>query len=262
VRKDIVFIDKYLRGKSSCLKVAKGMGCKVYTLRSSVPSPSRLRQIEHVINWGRRTIPEWAMGLNIVNHPDAIINSSNKLLAFNILEREGVNIVPYTDWHSKAVEWIESGKRVMCRTLLSAHSGEGIVFSTSIEELVPSPLYTLYIPKKLEFRVHVIHGEVVALQQKKKLTPQELEARGITEPSKYIRNLANGYIFSTSIDEEIRDITSSAKEEALKAINALGLHFGAVDIIISSKTNEAMVLEVNTAPGLKGSTLDVYINNL
>ena len=38
--------------------------------------------------------------------------------------------------------------------------------------------------------------------------------------------------------------------EATKAVAALGLDFGAVDVIYNEKYGRAYVLEVNTAPGL------------
>jgi len=43
------------------------------------------------------------------------------------------------------------------------------------------------------------------------------------------------------------------------AVNCLGLDFGAVDIIYNQKKDVSFVLEVNTAPGLEGSTLNEYV---
>jgi D-alanine-D-alanine ligase-like ATP-grasp enzyme len=37
------------------------------------------------------------------------------------------------------------------------------------------------------------------------------------------------------------------------------LDFGAVDVIYNRAQDKAYVLEVNTAPGLEGSTLDNYV---
>ena len=45
---------------------------------------------------------------------------------------------------------------------------------------------------------------------------------------------------------------------AVNAVKALGLDFGAVDIIYNEKENQYYVLEVNTAPGLEGTTLIKY----
>jgi glutathione synthase/RimK-type ligase-like ATP-grasp enzyme len=45
---------------------------------------------------------------------------------------------------------------------------------------------------------------------------------------------------------------------ACKAVNLLGLDFGAVDIGHRLIDNKFFVFEVNTAPGLEGTTLDKY----
>jgi len=45
---------------------------------------------------------------------------------------------------------------------------------------------------------------------------------------------------------------------ALAAVSALGLDFGAVDIIYNEHENQYYVLEVNTAPGLEGTTVEKY----
>ena len=48
------------------------------------------------------------------------------------------------------------------------------------------------------------------------------------------------------------------KEKRNAAIKALGLDFGAVDIIYNEAEDQHYVLEVNTAPGLEGTTLQKY----
>ena len=55
-------------------------------------------------------------------------------------------------------------------------------------------------------------------------------------------------------------INKSVKEQALKAIQALGLDFGAVDVGYNTRENKAYVYEVNSAPGLQGTTLTAYTN--
>jgi D-alanine-D-alanine ligase-like ATP-grasp enzyme len=69
-----------------------------------------------------------------------------------------------------------------------------------------------------------------------------------------VRNHDNGFIF---VRNDVK-APSSVEEQAVRAIKALGLDFGAVDIIWNDKQQKAYVLEVNTAPGLEGSTVDDY----
>jgi D-alanine-D-alanine ligase-like ATP-grasp enzyme len=55
------------------------------------------------------------------------------------------------------------------------------------------------------------------------------------------------------------DIVDNA---ALGAVSALGLDFGAVDVKCNRQGTRAAVLEVNTAPGLQGTTLRKYAEAL
>lgn len=50
--------------------------------------------------------------------------------------------------------------------------------------------------------------------------------------------------------------------EAIKAVNALGLDFGAVDIVTEKNTGIPYVLEVNTAPGNEGTTTQKYVDSI
>ncbi|CAN5950619.1 unnamed protein product [Sphagnum jensenii] len=64
---------------------------------------------------------------------------------------------------------------------------------------------------------------------------------------------SNGFIYARNnvFPEILRD------EIAIAATTALGLDFGAVDII-EDKNEKLYVLEVNTAPGLEGKTVELY----
>ena len=45
---------------------------------------------------------------------------------------------------------------------------------------------------------------------------------------------------------------------AVDCVNHIGLDFGAVDIIYNNRDDVCYLLEVNTAPGLQGTTLEKY----
>ena len=52
-------------------------------------------------------------------------------------------------------------------------------------------------------------------------------------------------------------------EEGRKAVNALALDFGAVDVLYAFREEgKAYVLEVNTCPGLEGGTLQRYVDQI
>ena len=55
------------------------------------------------------------------------------------------------------------------------------------------------------------------------------------------------------------DLPEDCEKQAVAAVVALGLDFGAVDVVYNVKEQKAYVLEVNSAPGLSGTTLDKYV---
>ena len=58
-------------------------------------------------------------------------------------------------------------KTIFARTLTNSTGGKGIVeFEWPNASPPAAPLYTAYIPKKAEYRVHVFNGEVIDIQQK------------------------------------------------------------------------------------------------
>ena len=77
---------------------------------------------------------------------------------------------------------------------------------------------------------------------------------GFNRTSSNIRNHTNGWIYARS-DVAIPDMLCPI---AIQAVNLLGLDFGAVDIGHRIIDNKFFVFEVNTAPGLEGTTLDKY----
>jgi hypothetical protein len=141
-------------------------------------------------------------------------------------------------------------KTVFARTLVNSTSGRGII-EFNIQETTPTPrapLYTAYIPKKAEYRVHVFNGEVIDIQQKRK-------KRGFEEErDTRIRNLHNGYVYTREniIPPDNLGVLATA------AVAACNYQYGAVDVIYNEKQNQCFVLEVNSRPGLMGTTVDKY----
>lgn len=204
-----------------------------------------------IINWGSSQLPDQVLACEkIFNSPAAVRNASNKLKSFELFAQADVSIPPFfTDYGDAEDYMVDNGGVMVCRTKLAGHSGEGIEIAETVDELVRAPLYTLYIPKKEEYRYHVFQGHVVDIQRKarKREVPDEAV-------NWKVRNLDGGFIFA----REGVVASPVASEEAVKAVAALGLDFGAVDIIWNEREDKYYVLEVNTAPGLAGSTLEGY----
>lgn len=174
----------------------------------------------------------------------------DKATQLNRFNANDVTCPEFTNDRNTALSWIRDGSAVMCRTLLRASEGRGIVVAETEEQLVNAPLYTRYVPKKQEYRVHVLNGQVIDVQMKKK-------RRGFEdERNTKIRNLANGYVFCRDGISEPENL----RQLAVRATASLGYNLGAVDIAYNVKRNQLVVLEVNANPGMQGQTLENYAN--
>jgi glutathione synthase/RimK-type ligase-like ATP-grasp enzyme len=172
----------------------------------------------------------------------------DKLTQLNSFNTNEVTCPEFTRDIEVARQWIDEGAAVMCRTLLRASEGRGIVVAETPEQLVRCSLYTKYVPKKQEFRVHVLDGQVIDVQQKRKRKGFE------DERNTKIRNLANGYVFCRDGIVE----PPTLRQLAINATRALGYRLGAVDVAYNVKKEQLVVLEVNANPGMQGTTLEKY----
>ncbi len=245
-----VFIAPYKMGSESAKALAGAIGAlRIRTEKSKFKG----NQNKVVINWGCSTLPEEVMKCRVINRPDAVATAANKLKFFNKINEVGGVRVPETTTEIAVVQdWLRNGSAVVCRTVLNGNSGAGIVLHDAgyEGEITKAPLYVKYVPKKQEYRIHVRDGNVVDIQRKarRKDTPDD-------QVNWKIRNHDNGFIFARNEDIEC---PQDVKDQAVAAVVACGLDFGAVDVIFNDKAKQAYVLEINTAPGLSGTTLDGY----
>ena len=208
----------------------------------------RPRQRHFVINWGNHNVPQWWTGG--LNNPATVHRTSNKLNAFNIMKAAGISIPEFTTNQAVAQAWIREGKVVVGRRVLNGSKGIGcVVWSVETEQAAPCPLYTLHLRHRREFRIHVWRGRVIDQVEK-------LKRRGYEGRNSWIRNYNNGYVFARNGVQ----IPEVVKQEAIRACQALGLDFGAVDVAFREKEGRAFVFEVNTAPGMEGTTIQRYAN--
>lgn len=240
----MLHIYPYKKGSKSARELAKELGVKRIKTEGSRYKPGANKTI---LNWGSSNMPEEYLISQVLNHPRDVERATNKLSALLTMDPM-VRVPPFTTSREEASRWVLEGP-VVCRTLLQGNSGAGIHIARTEQELVAAPLYTEYIKKKSEWRVHIFCDAVIMVQRK---------VRNYDVPDDEVvwevRNKQNGFVFQQhGIEPPIAVI-----EESEKAINALGLDFGAVDVIWNKKRGEAYVLEVNCAPGLEGTTLERY----
>jgi hypothetical protein len=148
-----------------------------------------------------------------------------------------------------------TGKHVwFARTLINSTNGRGIVeVDLRSEQRIPNaPLYTEYIPKRAEYRFHVFGGRVIDVQEKRK------KREFGDDRNTRIRNVNNGYVYC----RDGVNPPDGAADLAIRAVAALGYQYGAVDVIYNERRNQSYVLEVNSRPGLMGTTLDKYVDAL
>lgn len=214
----------------------------------------RPKQRSLVINYGSNRSPNWfgrVVSSYWLNSPAHCAAAGNKLDAFRLFQSVGLSIPEWTNNRELAQGWISQGGVCVARTVLNGHSGRGIILCSGNDHpLVPAPLYVKYKKKRKEFRVHVFQGQVIDVCEKRRMRQE----RRPEQFDGYIRNHANGWVFCR--DNIIRPVGLDAL--AIGACTALGLDFGAVDIIWNEKENKCYLLEVNTAPGLEKTTLETY----
>lgn len=177
-----------------------------------------------------------------------------KLSQYQWFVAQGIPCLTYTDQQDEADKWFKDGQVVFARHLLNSSCGKGItVFDPDKECISPgkspkAPVYTLYKKKKREFRVHIFKDKVVRVVEKK------LRSNWNGPKESKIRNLANGYVFCSCIDEP-----TGLRELAIKASGVVSSDFRGVDVGYNEKQQQLFVIEVNSAPGIEGSNVEAYV---
>lgn len=243
-----LFVLPYKAGSESVKNLKEALKIKSIKLENSKFKGSDKKT---VLNWGNSPVntPLEVLKCRILNHPEAVSKAVNKLTTFKLLKDAGVTIPEFSDTKEEASKWLAAGKTVVVREVLNGYGGNGIKLIENPAEIPDAPLYTQYIPKTEEYRVHVFKNEAFFIQRKarkKEIADDKINWK--------VRNLAGGFIFA---NQDVQ-VAEACQQEAIKAVQALGLDFGAVDIIWNKNRNKYYVLEINTAPGLTGTTLEKY----
>lgn len=203
-----------------------------------------------VINWGRTDLPE--LRSRVLNKGVSVRLAANKLATFTRLRESGVPTCLFSTDVLEAREWAKTST-VFGRRQLGAREGRGITLFGPNHGPIPEdadfPLYTKFWKADREVRYHVFRDKVIDVQEKRRRRNEDRLPKSF-----YIRSHNNGWIFAREGVEQ----HPGARDAAIRALGALGLDFGAIDLRILG--NSCAILEVNTAPGLEGATLQNYIN--
>lgn len=266
------------RASSSARTLARALGCRRW-YEDSTPGKKTAPVVPVIINWGASDAPNWirreywpwpnAVKFHMLNGVDGVSRAINKLRTLETLKQANVPCLDFTtELGETTAQWIAEDGKYIARRTLSGSSGNGLVVVTGTpDNAAPrAPLYTRYYPKTHEFRVHVWKGQVIDFTQKR--LSEQFRAEGRRE---IVRSHDNGWNFAHNIDPGLdpQGITA-VKEAGIAAVRALGLDFGAADVlaVAGRPTRHAngrrrilhlRVCEVNTGPGLENSaTIQAY----
>jgi hypothetical protein len=218
------------------------------------------RATDLIINWGSRTYPNSEFNIHgtapvFLNHPQAVYYARDKRETFRLLTEGSVPTLEWTVDIAEAARWFSEGHVVMQRNTATGQGGVGIVvcdptLTVKVEPDGQGVLWTKYFKKRSEYRVHVWGNDILDLQEKRKRRGAEACPR--------IRSHSNGWVFA----REGVAVPACVGQAAVAAVRALGLDFGAVDIGYNAHYDRAAVFEVNTAPGIEGTTLEKYASKI
>ena len=241
----------YKQGSRSAKVLADALGGKVLKLEGSRYQPV---QDDVIVNWGNTSLyRNLVLGSTFLNKPVSVTTASNKLTFFQTVPED---VVPafWVDKEDIPDDVFKGDGQVVCRTVLSGHSGAGIVLADARASLVDARLYVKYIKKQDEYRIHIgktPDGKINVIS-----TQRKARRANVDNPNWQVRNHQNGFIYVRNNVNPPAD----AQRVAVEAFQATGLDFGAVDVIWNERQQRAYVLEINTAPGLEGQTVVDYAN--
>lgn len=235
-----VLFAPYNMGSAGAKALAQSINAK------RTKATKRLKRDVVLVNWGRSDLTVRGYPYKILNASDKIIRATNKLHCLQRLSESGVSSVDFTTNREQVKRWLQEGHTVYGRQLLNASQGKGIIIlkPEDTREIPYCPLYTKGVLKSHEYRVHIFGNKVLDVTKKRR--------RNNIDRSDYIKNLSNGWVYCREGIEIPENLLDCAK----KAISGLGLDFGAVDLLY--RKGVPYVLEINTAPGLQGTTLNKY----
>lgn len=204
------------------------------TLSGGVNGPDRRPQ--RMIRWGNRGESRFNAVGGVLNSRSALNDASNKGRSLELLTNAGISVPPAATRFD--------GELLVGRTETHV-GGSGFYLITSQRDFdlarqhLHCTHFMAYIPTQREYRIHVFNGAVIGAGEK-------LMSTDGTCTSLHIRNVGTGWTFRYA---NIDRIPREAERAAVEAVQALGLNFGAVDLL-KSTGNNLYVLEVNTAPSL------------
>lgn len=250
-----------------------------------------------VIGWGTKINEdtEFADNITVINHPNAIRKNRNKFTALELMssdEELNHNIKKFCKANSIFTNNGELNLELPLIGRKNYHQGGENFWLCLTKFQVAEAIgegaqyFQEYIDIKDEYRLHVFGNTIIyAVKKVENATKEGWVTQRIEKvsdyaqknnvniddatlnyvlgiiygeqqlPDKIVRSNKRGWKFSSV---RLNTLSNNLKTAAIKAINVIGLDFGAVDCCIDADDN-AFIIEVNSAPGLQGTTLTKYL---
>jgi glutathione synthase/RimK-type ligase-like ATP-grasp enzyme len=272
-------------------KLAEALGMKHGDKKPIVKDTSM------VIGWGTKTKEAVSIpGIPILNHPDRIALNRNKLASLKLMLDAGVNVAPFIDAaHANSIG--AKGYTVFLPVIgrTSFHQGGKGFWNCPTPTHVKAAVaegagyFQNLIEIDSEFRLHTLGDKVIYAVKKTKRTTEEMEEAFVKQEGerqnaiaakngdvldaktmevllrrqakKFAQDGANMLIRSNRMGWKfvrVKTIDKALEEQAVKALKAIGLDFGAVDCCIDA-AGKPWIIEVNSGPGLEETTFDVWV---
>lgn len=189
-------------------------------------------EFDMVINWGCSKPVETN---NVMNYYQFVANAINKLKTFQLLDGKA-NIVPYTTDPRVAHGWRTN---VFARKTITGSKSEGVeqLWSTDLFAYL-NPEYKLFtkgIDHIGEYRINVFKGKIITILEK-------------------TVKADNTFKFKLIYGEPIVELI-----DMVKAVDEnMHLDYYGLDVIFD-KYNKPILLEVNSAPSLFGTTREKFV---
>lgn len=240
------------RPSESAARLRRGLGDLARRNLAGVWPPNVIGSDLLTINWGVGV--DFRVNNHMLNPPQGVRISSNKIQAFKAMKMCEVPCVPFRIRGEDEIQEVNGNGFLMGRRIVSGSCGAGIEI---IGPGMPVPeditLFTKYVKPLAEYRVHVMNGRLLQVSQKRLRNGQG----EIGQEQSMIRNHDNQWIFAVN---NVAPYPAIMIDTAVRAVAACGLDFGAVDILVPEADNStALVLEINSKPGIEGTTLEKYI---
>jgi hypothetical protein len=232
------YIYAYSMASKGANMLKEELGCSLIKREGSsfVPGTDKI-----VINWGASDCPPQYNALN-----KTVKAALNKKDFYERLKDTGC-VPPFATSKIEAAATLKFP--VFCRTKLEGKDGEGIKIAEKWNDLVEAKLYTQFIDKTSEYRIHVGRGPTgfVIIGAQKKIKKAAPDGENIPSDTRIWGGDVYGLVWKSGGAPVL--VPAPVKEVVQKAFEKFPeFTFLAFDVIFDNSAGKAYVLEANTAP--------------